>query len=223
VFGILGPNGAGKTTAILLTLGFIKPTSGSVIIEGKQQDGLRNIQRHINFLPSVLGLYDQLSAREHIILFAKLNGLQLTRAEVDRILVHEGVGDTGNRRVGGFSTGMLQRLELAIVSLRDSPITMMDEPSAYLDIDGVGLVKQKIRAWKAKGKTVVISTHQVEQFGEVFTHLAVINKGRLMWSGAIGEATGTGSSEPSNLKPSIIYSRLVGGDMEGQTVENQNH
>ncbi|MET0146463.1 MAG: ABC transporter ATP-binding protein [Ilumatobacteraceae bacterium] len=189
VFGLLGPNGAGKTTTILMLLGLTEPTSGRARVDG--MDPTREplaVKSRVGYLPDDVGFYDDLTARQNLRYTAELNRLPraAVSARVDQLLGEVGLGDDGDRRVGGFSRGMRQRLGLADALVKDPSILILDEPTVNIDPEGVRellLLVERLRA--DQGVTVLLSSHLLHQVEQVCDRIGVFVKGKLVASGTI--------------------------------------
>ena len=189
VFGLLGPNGAGKTTTILMMLGLTEPTSGTARVDGMipTRDPLA-VKSRVGYLPDDVGFYDDMTARQNLRYTAQLNRLPraLAAARVDDLLHEVGLGDDGDRKVGGFSRGMRQRLGLADALVKDPSILILDEPTVNIDPEGVRellLLVERLRA--DQGVTVLLSSHLLHQVEQVCDRIGVFVKGKLVASGTI--------------------------------------
>lgn len=209
VFGLLGPNGAGKTTAILLMMGFIRPTKGLVEVRGHRARGFGNLRKEVGYIPDGFGVYDQLTAREHIAYFAKLNDISIGREDIEAVLRRVGLGEAIGKRAGTFSLGMKQRLVIGILEVKNPTIIIMDEPTRGLDLDGVDYFKRKVAEWRSAGKTLILSTHQIEQLGETLTHMGVLNRGKLLWTGSVGGHPSAKEEADPRLKSFKVYTEVV--------------
>ncbi|WP_085125987.1 ABC transporter ATP-binding protein [Tistlia consotensis] len=188
VFGLLGPNGSGKTTMILILLGLTEPTRGRVSVLGL--DPLRQplaVKRAVGYLPDSVGFYDQMTARENLRFTAKL--MDVPRREIERrigsALERVGLGQVGDRRVGGFSHGMRQRLGVAEVLVKDCRIAILDEPTNGLDPQSTTELLGLIRQLRDDGRTVLLSSHMLSLVQTVCDRVALINRGRIGLTGAV--------------------------------------
>ena len=195
VFGFLGPNGAGKSTTIDMLLDYVRPTAGTATVLGfDAQRETREIHRRIGILPDGYGLYDRLSGRKHLEFAIDLKGADDTpEAVLDRVGLDR---DAAERRVGGYSKGMTQRLALGIALVGDPELLILDEPSSGLDPTGVREVREIARAHAAAGGTVFFSSHILSQVEAVCDRVGILDRGRLVAVDTIDglrEALGTGS------------------------------
>jgi len=182
VYGLLGPNGAGKSTLLHLIMGFILPTSGEI-----DRAGLATAR--IGFLPEDTFYPPRFAIGEYLITLGRLAGLGRKEAEqvVARLLAQFGLEGETSRKLGTCSRGMLQRTGLAQALLGDPSLVILDEPTLGLDPGGQRFIREQIRALHRAGKTVLLSSHQLEQVLRVCTHVAVLNRGRLVRSGPLDE------------------------------------
>ncbi|NIV32176.1 MAG: ATP-binding cassette domain-containing protein [Anaerolineae bacterium] len=180
VFGILGPNGAGKTTFLRLVMGFVFPTSGTVNRGGLSPAG-------IGYLPERAFYPLQFSIRNYLNTQAKLVGLadSLRQDEVARLLQQVGLFRVADQRIGTCSRGMLQRLGLAQALLGDPDLLVLDEPALGLDPAGQVFMREQISALHQVGKTVLLSSHHLDEVTRICTHVAVLSRGRLVRTGAL--------------------------------------
>ena len=198
VFGFLGPNGAGKSTTIKLLLGFLKPDCGSLGILGKivGQDEFRH---RIGYLSEFPFFYDHLTARETLLLSGRLSGManQTMNQRIPMLLERMNLADAADRRVGGFSKGMKQRLGMANALVHDPEVLIFDEPMSGLDPVGRHQIKRLIFELKQEGKTIFFSSHILSDIEALCDRIGIINKGVLLYSGGLEEflAPGVGLEE----------------------------
>lgn len=175
VFGLLGPNGAGKTTLLRLVMGFIFPDAGQI-----DRHGLP-ITR-IGYLPERAFYPPRFSIQDYL---ANLSLLAGVLPAVESLLAQVGLKGAGSRRLGACSRGMLQRVGLAQALLGNPGLLLLDEPALGLDPAGQRFMREQIRALHEAGKTVVLSSHQLDEVTRVCTHVAVLSQGRLIRSGPL--------------------------------------
>ncbi|HET9328848.1 MAG TPA: ABC transporter ATP-binding protein [Candidatus Eisenbacteria bacterium] len=181
IFGIIGPNGAGKTTFLGCLLGFLRPDSGTVTIDGKAADDLE-VRRVTGYLPERLVLDRWMSGRAFLSYHHALARLpQTARAhEVDSALEKVGLGaEAANRAIHRYSRGMLQRLGLAQALLGEPRYVFLDEPASGVDPAGVVLFRRLLNEVKGRGVTVVLNSHQLEQVERVCDRVAFVSGGRV--------------------------------------------
>ena len=178
IFGFLGPNGAGKSTTINILLDFVRPDAGTVRVLGRdaREDSVA-VRERTGVLPEGFDVYDRLSAREHVE-FA----IDSKEADDDPYPILERVGleDAADRKAGGFSTGMRQRLALAMALVGDPELLVLDEPSSGLDPNGARELREIVEAEAADGTTVFFSSHILGQVEAVCDRVGIIREGELV-------------------------------------------
>lgn len=198
VFGFLGPNGAGKSTTIKLLLNFLKPDSGSLRIMGITV-GQEEFRHCIGYLSEFPFFYDHLTARETLLLSGRLSGMprQVMNRRIPMLLERMTLTEAADRRVGGFSKGMKQRLGMANALVHDPEVFIFDEPMSGLDPVGRHQIKNLINELKEAGKTIFFSSHILSDIEILCDRIGIINKGTLLYSGGLGDflATGVGLEE----------------------------
>ena len=195
VFGFLGPNGAGKTTAVKLLLGLARPTGGEAMVLGAPA-GDRETRRQIGYLPELFRFQSWLTAREVLVLHCRLLRLPRPRwaGEVDEALQTVGLADRGDDKVGTFSKGMQQRLGLGVALLGEPVLVVLDEPTSALDPVGRHQVRTIIRGLRDRGATVFLNTHLLAEAEHVCDRVTIIDKGRAVATGTLGELRGRSPS-----------------------------
>jgi len=179
VYGFLGPNGAGKSTTINLLLDFIHPSDGSAEVLGfdTRSESLQ-IRQNIGILPEGAEPYDRLTGREHVEFAMESKDVD---GDVDAILDRVGLaGDDADRKAGGYSKGMAQRLGLGMALVGDPDLLILDEPSTGLDPAGMAEMRDLIREEAADGTAVFFSSHILDEVEEVCDRVAILNEGRLV-------------------------------------------
>lgn len=185
VYGFLGRNGAGKTTTLKTLLGLLKPSGGRAIVGGIDVAADRiAAARKVGALLEAHGFYANLSGRENLDLTRRLLGLP--KSEIDRVLAVVEMTADANRRVGGYSLGMRQRLGLARAMLGAPPVLILDEPTNGLDPDGIADMRRFLRDLPGKtGATVLLSSHLLGEIEQTASHVGVIHQGRLVLEGEL--------------------------------------
>jgi len=187
VYALLGPNGAGKTTALRCLATLLKPSSGSARVCGV--DGSVDplgARRLIAFLSSSMGLYQRLSAKELVTFFGRLHGLEgvtLSR-RVDEMVELFAIGDFSGRLCGKLSTGQRQRVSLARALVHDPPVFILDEPTLGLDVLSSRAIHDFIIRERARGKTILLSTHQMEEVDLLADRVGILRRGELVAEGS---------------------------------------
>jgi len=186
VYALLGPNGAGKTTALRCLATLIRPSGGTASICGVdvQEDPLE-ARRRIAFLSSSMGLYERLSALELITYFGRLHGLEggVLQERVDEMVELFGLADFASRLCGKLSTGQRQRVSLARSLVHDPPVLILDEPTLGLDVLSGRTIHDFIIRERTRGKTILLSTHQMEEVELLADRVGVLRRGELVAEG----------------------------------------
>jgi ABC-2 type transport system ATP-binding protein len=178
VTGFLGPNGAGKSTTMRLILGLDHPTSGTATIDGKLYRELVQPLRVVGALLEAKSVHPGRSPRNHLRFLAQTQGLPLSR--VDEVLSLVGLRDVANKRAGSFSLGMGQRLGIAAALLGNPRVLLLDEPVNGLDPEGVLWVRNLMKQLASEGRTILVSSHLMNEMAVTADHLIVIGRGRLI-------------------------------------------
>jgi len=179
VFGFLGPNGAGKSTTIDILLDFVRPTAGDVRVLGRnaQRDSL-SIRDDIGVLPEGFHVYDRLTGRQHVEFAIESKGVA---DDPDALLERTGIEPSArDRKAGGYSKGMQQRLALAMALVGEPDLIILDEPSTGLDPNGAREMRDVIREESARGATVFFSSHILEQVEAVCDRVGILRRGELV-------------------------------------------
>jgi ABC-2 type transport system ATP-binding protein len=182
VFGVLGPNGAGKTTTVSMSVGLLAPDGGEVTIGTFGSPVNPAVRRRIGVAPQALAVYDDLTGAENLELFGRLYGLSGAglKAAVDRSLDFAGLSDRRRARASTYSGGMKRRLNLAAAVLHDPDLVLLDEPTAGVDPQSRNAIFENIQALRARGRTIVYTTHYMEEAERLCDRVAVIDHGRLL-------------------------------------------
>lgn len=178
VTGFLGPNGAGKSTTLRMILGLEAPTSGTATVSGVPFRSHARGLRHVGALLDAGQVHGGRTATAHLSALARSNGISPRR--VDEVLYEVGLTDAANRRIGGFSLGMKQRLGVATALLGDPPVLMFDEPVNGMDPEGVLWMRRLFQRLAAEGRTVFLSSHLMSEMENTADQLVVIGRGRLI-------------------------------------------
>ena len=178
VTGFLGPNGAGKSTTMRMILGLDRPTSGTATIDGRPYASLRRPLREVGALLDAKAVHPGRRVRTHLVAMARSNSIPVAR--VDEVLERVGLAGVARRRAGSLSLGMSQRLGIAGVLLGDPRVMLFDEPVNGLDPDGVMWIRKLLRSLAAEGRTVLVSSHLMNETSSFADHLVVLGKGRLL-------------------------------------------
>lgn len=178
ITGFLGPNGAGKSTTMRIILGLDSPTSGTATIAGMSYRELSAPLRRVGSLLDANARHPGRTARQHLVGLARSNRLPSER--VDDVLALAGLTDVADRRAGGYSLGMGQRLGIAAALLGEPHVLILDEPVNGLDTDGIRWIRDLLKRLAREGRTVLLSSHLMSEMELTADHLVVIGRGRLI-------------------------------------------
>ncbi|MFK0246898.1 ABC transporter ATP-binding protein [Amycolatopsis azurea] len=178
VTGFLGPNGAGKSTTMRMILGLDAPSGGSVTVDGKAYRDLPAPMREVGALLDAKAVHGSRTAYRHLQWVAQAGGLP--RKRVDEVLDTVGLTEVADKKVGGFSLGMYQRLGIATALLGDPPTLLFDEPVNGLDPEGIYWIRTLMQDLAAEGRTVFVSSHLMNEMEETAAHVIVIGRGELI-------------------------------------------
>ncbi|MDE0881703.1 MAG: ABC transporter ATP-binding protein [Myxococcota bacterium] len=214
IFGFLGPNGAGKSTTLKILTGIIRASAGSATIDGLAV-GSPKARRMLGFMPEFPTFHDFLRADEFLTFYGDLSGMarQELPQRIDQVLEMVGLPGVQDRPLRSFSKGMLQRIGLAQAVLHDPDLVILDEPMSGLDPVGRRDVRQLMTGLKAAGKTVLFSSHVLNDVEEIADRVTVVREGRNVLSGSIDELLGGERFElVVRQRPSAGEWRQVGED-----------
>jgi ABC-2 type transport system ATP-binding protein len=200
IIGLLGPNGAGKTTTIRLLTTVLEPTSGGFSIAGHPSTSATEIRRCVGVLPESSGYPSHQTGAEYLRFYARLYGLSRSqaRSSTAELLAVVGLEQRGGSRISTYSRGMRQRLGIARALVNDPSVVFLDEPTLGLDPAGQTQVLDIIRTIaNARDATVVLSTHLLPEVEQVCSRVVILNHGRVMVSGSVGEVIGRALIEHS--------------------------
>ncbi len=190
VTGFLGPNGAGKTTTLRMLLGLVTPTSGTVLVDGHRYRDLPEPTKRIGAVLEASGFHPARTARQHLKVVATMAAIPFARVEECLELV--GLSEAGDRKVGGFSMGMRQRLELARALLGKPDILVLDEPANGLDPQGIAWLRDFLRFYATEtvagsggGRIVIVSSHLLSEAQLIVDDVIVLTAGRLAAQGRL--------------------------------------
>jgi ABC-2 type transport system ATP-binding protein len=187
IFGLLGPNGAGKTTTLRMVMSILGPDSGSVEILGRAGD--QAVRDRIGYMPEERGLYPRMVLEEQLVFLAEIKGCARAdaRRRLPAWLERLGLKDWAKRKVNELSKGMQQKAQLVATLLHDPEILILDEPMSGLDPVGANLVRDILVELNRSGKTLVLSSHQMETVERLCDAIALINRGEKVLDGSVAE------------------------------------
>ncbi|MEU4038217.1 ATP-binding cassette domain-containing protein [Streptomyces collinus] len=178
VTGFLGPNGAGKSTTMRLVLGLDRPTSGTATIGGRAYAGLSEPLRRVGALLDARAAHGSRTAHAHLRALAAASRIPAGR--VDTVLEETGLAQVAGRRVKTYSLGMRQRLGIAAALLGDPEVVLLDEPANGLDPEGIVWIRSLLRRLAGEGRTVLVSSHLMNETAAFADHLVILGRGRLL-------------------------------------------
>jgi ABC-2 type transport system ATP-binding protein len=185
VTGFLGPNGAGKTTTLRMLLGLVRPTEGTATFGGVAYRDLPHPLSTVGTALEASSFHPGRSARNHLRTYALAAGIG--QQHVEEVLAQVGIGSFADRRVGGFSLGMRQRLGLAFALLGDPGVLVLDEPVNGLDPEGIRWIRSFLKKLAAEGRTVLVSSHLLSEVQQSVDSVVIIAKGALVYEGGLAE------------------------------------
>lgn len=188
VYGLLGPNGSGKSTTMKIVLGLVSPTRGDTQIFGRDSQSVES-HEEVGFLPENPYFYKYLTGGETLRFYGKLCGLSgsTLRDKTDELLKLVGLEDARDRRLGGYSKGMLQRVGLAQALIQDPRLLVLDEPTAGVDPRGSAEIRDLIVGCKSRGITVLLCSHLLGQVQEICDRIGILDHGVLVKEGQLND------------------------------------
>lgn len=182
ILGLLGPNGAGKSTTMHVAVGLLRPDAGTVTLGAHGSPATPEARRRIGLAPQNLAVYDLLSAEENLAFFGQLYGLggATLRTRVHAALDVAGLQERRHDRVDGYSGGMKRRLNLAAAVLHEPDLVLLDEPTVGVDPQSRNAIFDSIGALREQGRTIVYSTHYMEEAVRLCDRVAIIDAGRVL-------------------------------------------
>jgi sodium transport system ATP-binding protein len=214
VVGLLGENGAGKTTLLRILSTLLEPTRGQVVVDGR--DVRRDptaIKRHLGVLfGGETGLYERLTARENLEYFGGLYGMSQheMKVRIEELAAQFGMKEYLDRRVGGFSKGMRQKVAISRALIHNPDVILFDEPTTGLDITSANVFRELVHRLKREGKTILFSSHIMEEVQLLCEKVVMIHKGKMVYHGLLERLYEEEGSRDLNY---IFMSRLVRGDL----------
>ncbi|MGB7534043.1 MAG: ATP-binding cassette domain-containing protein [Halobacteriota archaeon] len=185
IFGLLGPNGAGKTTMIRIILDIIRADHGEIKIFGEEFD--ESLKERIGYLPEERGLYQKITVLECLRYFAELKSVKKSEDKIDFWLDKVGLRDYKKKKIEGLSKGMQQKIQLVAAFIHNPELLILDEPFSGLDPINTKLAKDILLDLKREGKTIILSTHQMDQVERTCDRILMINRGKRVLYGSLDE------------------------------------
>ncbi|MGD9546392.1 MAG: ABC transporter ATP-binding protein [Candidatus Krumholzibacteriia bacterium] len=190
IYGFLGPNGAGKTTSISMICGLLEPTEGEVLVQGIGiRENPREVKRRLGVVPQEVAVYEELSARQNLDFWGGIFGLRggILKRRVAELLEQVGLEDRADEPVKNFSGGMKRRLNLAMGLVHDPQLILLDEPTVGIDPQARHKILDIVKEVVAQGRTVLYTTHYLEEAEDLCDRLAVIDHGRILAEGTVDQ------------------------------------
>ena len=190
IFGLLGPNGAGKTTTISILCGLFPPSSGSVLIDGKDlKNDLSSIKNIVGIVPQDIALYPTLTARENLAFYGSMYGLygKDLKNKIERWLEKLGLIDAAKRKVSTYSGGMKRRVNLIAGVLHNPKILFLDEPTVGVDVQSRNVIIEHLKEVNASGTTIIYTSHHMEEAEHFCTRVSIIDHGKILTEGTPAE------------------------------------
>jgi ABC-2 type transport system ATP-binding protein len=190
IFGLLGPNGAGKTTSIRMIVNITAPDEGEVLVMGRRVSP--ELQQRIGYLPEERGLYKKMTVNDQLVFFAALKGIDSREAarRVDEWLARLDLSEWKGKKPPDLSKGMQQKVQFIVTVIHDPDVLILDEPFSGLDPVSVNTLKEVILDLKKQGKTIIFSTHQMEQVEQMCDDICLINHATKVLGGGLKEVKG---------------------------------
>lgn len=187
IFGLLGPNGAGKSTTIRMIVNITMPDTGEIQLFGKPMTA--DLQERVGYLPEDRGLYKKMKVGEQLVFFAELKGLARDEAKrrIDRWLDRVEMTNWKQKKWEELSKGMQQKIQFVSTILHEPELVILDEPFSGLDPVSAGLLKEIVQELKQQKRTIIFSTHLMEQAEELCDEICLIDRGQKILSGAVRE------------------------------------
>ena len=218
ITGFLGPNGAGKTTTLRMLLGLVRQTSGTATIGGKRYAEIPQPQRVVGAALEATNFHPGRSGRNHLLVLADTAGVDTRR--VDEMLELVGIPAAARRRAGGYSMGMRQRLGLAAAMLGDPQVLLLDEPANGLDPEGIRWLRGFLRHLSGEGKTILVSSHMLQEVEQTVDDVVIIANGRLIKQGPIQELHGEATALVRSADPAMLAQALDRAGLASSPIED---
>lgn len=213
IVGLLGENGAGKTTTLRMISTMLKITSGEIFVNKlSAKENPVNVRKEIGILfGGDVGLYDRLTARENIKYFANLYGMSDKDADerINELSAQFGMDEYIDKKVSKFSRGMKQKVSIARSIVHNPKVMLFDEPCTGLDVSAVRVVHEFIRKCKSEGKTVLFSSHSMQEVEKLCDRVVIINKGTLLEDCTVSEL----KNKHNNSDLEEVFVSLIGGNI----------
>jgi ABC-2 type transport system ATP-binding protein len=220
ITGFLGPNGAGKTTTLRVLLGLVLPTNGRATVAGHRYRELHAPLRTVGAVLEASNYHPARTGRNHLRVLASAAGI--ASARVDHVLAQVELSDAANRRLGGYSLGMRQRLSVAAALLGEPELLVLDEPANGLDPEGIRWLRNFLRSFAEGGGTVFVSSHVLAEVSQLADEAVIIHRGKLVAQQTVSELTlqAAGATRVRSPRAEELLARLREAGIEGDTTES---
>lgn len=212
IYGFLGPNGAGKTTTLRMVMSILMPDTGTISVLGSTDAS--QVKDRLGYLPEEKGLYKKMKAVDIIAYFGRLKGLtkQVAHERARQLLNRHGLGEWADKKCEALSKGMGQKVQILGTLIHEPDLVILDEPFSGLDPVNVELMRQLILDMKAAGRTVIFSTHVMEQAEQICDSILLINRGEKILDGKLGEIKGAEGTtiQVEYSGDGSVFTRLTG-------------
>lgn len=218
VTGFLGPNGAGKTTTLRMLLGLVRPSEGTATFGGTAYKDLAHPLATVGTALEASSFHPGRSARNHLSVYA--SAARVARHRIDEVLAQVGLAEYADRRVGGYSLGMRQRLGLAFALLGDPGVLVLDEPVNGLDPEGIKWIRLFLRQLASEGRTVLVSSHLLSEVQQSVDHAVIISHGELVYNGGLSGLEGTQRTIVDAPDKAALHSALLAAGADIQPIDS---
>lgn len=217
IFGLLGPNGAGKTTLISMLCGLLKPTLGTITISGlSYKNNSSEIKKLIGVVPQEIALYPTLTAKENLMYFGSMCGLQAfeLKTKIDTALEKLGLTKFADKKIATFSGGMKRRINLLAGILHDPQVLFLDEPTVGVDVQSKNVIIDYLKALNQEGMTIVYTSHHLVEAQDLCTKIAIIDQGKIYAHNTPGELIAQ-TKDANNLED--VFIAITGKELRDDT------
>lgn len=219
ITGFLGPNGAGKTTTLRMLLGLVQATSGTATIGGARYADLPHPLQTVGAALEATSFHPGRTGRDHLRVLASSAGIG--DARVDELLELVGIPAAARQRAGGYSMGMRQRLGLATAMLGDPAVLILDEPANGLDPEGIRWLRGFLRHLSAQGKTILVSSHMLQEVEQTVDDVVIIANGRLVQQGSMEDLHGDKKSIVRTTDAQALVQALAAAGVEANVIDSE--
>jgi ABC-2 type transport system ATP-binding protein len=214
---LLGPNGAGKSTLFKLVTGQIRPTTGRVTVLGKEPFANAGVMKDMGYCPEIDNFYEEMSGREFVALLGSMSGIRgaTLKNRVAEVIEQVGMTDRCDRKLGGYSKGMRQRIKIAQAIVHDPQVVLLDEPLNGLDPIGRRDVVNLMKTWAEAGKCVLVSSHILYEVEQITEQILVIYRGRVLAQGDMHSLRERIDEHPHHIRVQVDRPRPLAAALLG--------